>query len=85
MYWRVQAGRERALGPGYTHTLRSTINLGAVLCGERKYEAAEIMYRRTVMEGEKALGPSHRMTPKSANCREILLQARESRALDQAL
>jgi hypothetical protein len=42
-------------------------NLGAVLRGQGKYEAAEEMHRRALKLYEKALGPKHPATLASMN------------------
>ncbi|KAK5095508.1 hypothetical protein LTS08_008151 [Lithohypha guttulata] len=59
MYVRALAGKERALGPDHTSTLRTVNNLGNLYRDQGKLDRAEQMYVRALAGNERALGPDH--------------------------
>ncbi|KAF3012740.1 hypothetical protein E8E15_004199 [Penicillium rubens] len=72
MYQRALAGKEKALGPDHTSTLRTVNNLGLLYKNQGKLKEAEAMYQRALVGQEKALGPDHTSTLDSVHCLGIL-------------
>ncbi|KAI9037125.1 uncharacterized protein KD926_000842 [Aspergillus affinis] len=62
MYQRALAGKEQALGPDHTSTLRTVNNLGLLYSDQGKLKEAEEMYQRALAGKEQALGPDHTST-----------------------
>jgi len=62
MYVRALQGKEEALGPMHTSTLRTVNNLGILYKNQGKPGKAEKMYMRALQGYEEALGPNHTLT-----------------------
>ena len=60
MHWRVLGGKEKALGPNHTSTLKIVNNLGILYKDPGKLKEVEEMYRRALAAYERVLGPHHR-------------------------
>ncbi|KAH6985405.1 hypothetical protein EDB80DRAFT_224855 [Ilyonectria destructans] len=72
MYERALQGKEKALGPHHTSTLRTVNNLGNLYLGQGRFKEAEEMYKRALDGKEKALGPYHTLTLDTVNNLGIL-------------
>jgi tetratricopeptide (TPR) repeat protein len=59
MYERALQGKEEALGPNHTSTLRTVDSLGNLYLRQGKVAKAEQMYERALRGTEEALGPNH--------------------------
>lgn len=60
MHRRVLAGKEKALGPNHTSTLKTVNNLGILYKDPGKLKEAGEMYQRALAGYERVLGPHHR-------------------------
>ncbi|KAF7511465.1 hypothetical protein GJ744_004654 [Endocarpon pusillum] len=67
MFQQALAGKEKALGPDHTSTLRTVNNLGLLYRDQGKLDKAEGMYMRALAGNEKALGPDHTLTLGTVN------------------
>jgi hypothetical protein len=56
---RAPAGYELKLGPDHICTLQTSMNVGTLLCLQRKLSKAERVYQVVVSGFRRALGPNH--------------------------
>ena len=67
LHRRALEAKERVLGPEDPSTLKSVINLAAMLDNKGDYAGAEPLLRRALGANERVLGPEHAMTLVTVN------------------
>ena len=85
MYIRALQGKEEALGPKYTSTLKTVNNLGLLYFDQGKLAKAEAMYIRALQGKEEVLGPKHTSTLMTVNNLGLLYSDQDNTADAKAM